>query len=177
MKLMAPSRAASSVRRLFSLMANRSGVLIVLSRSIVGSPSGDSDAMTTALSHLRYLVSEFTPVLHFYRDVLRLKLAVDVPGVYAEFETPGGRLAFYRADLMAEVLGAPVATHIGDDCVLCLRVENVDAAAARVKLAGNALLTAPHDRTEWSQRVAHLKDPAGHLVELWSPLPRPPELA
>jgi len=133
--------------------------------------------MTTALSHLRYLVSDFTPVLHFYRDVLRLKLAVDVPGVYAEFETPGGRLAFYRADLMAEVIGAPVATHIGDDCVMCLRVENVDAAAARVKLAGSALLTAPHDRTEWFQRVAHLKDPAGHLVELWSPLPRAPELA
>jgi lactoylglutathione lyase len=133
--------------------------------------------MTTALSHLRYLVSDFAPVLHFYRDVLRLKLAVDVPGVYAEFETPGGRLAFYRADLMAEVLGAPVATHIGDDCVMCLRVENVDAAAARVKLAGNPLLTAPHDRTEWSQRVAHLRDPAGHLVELWSPLSRPPELA
>jgi lactoylglutathione lyase len=133
--------------------------------------------MTTALSHLRYLVSDFNPVLHFYRDVLRLKLAVDVPGVYAEFETPGGHLAFYRADLMAEVLGAPVATHAGDDCVMCLRVENVDAAAARVKLAGNVLLTAPHDRTEWSQRVAHLRDPAGHLVELWSPLPRAPELA
>ena len=48
--------------------------------------------MTTALSHLRYLVSDFTPVLHFYRDVLRLKLAVDVPGVYAEFETPGGHV-------------------------------------------------------------------------------------
>ncbi|HEY3181139.1 MAG TPA: VOC family protein [Casimicrobiaceae bacterium] len=133
--------------------------------------------MSTALSHVRYLVSDFPPVLHFYRDVLGLKLAVDVPGVYAEFETPGGRLAFYRSDLMAEVLGAPVATHIGDDCVICLRVENVDAAAARVKLAGNALLTPPHDQTAWSQRVAHLKDPAGHLVELWSPLPWPPALA
>ena len=92
--------------------------------------------MSTALSHVRYLVRDFPPLLHFYRDVLGLKLAVDVPGVYAEFETPGGRLAFYRADLMAEALGTPVATHKGDDCVLCLRVENVDAAAARVKIAG-----------------------------------------
>jgi lactoylglutathione lyase len=133
--------------------------------------------MTTALSHLRYLVSDFAPVLHFYGDVLRLKLAVDVPGVYAEFETPAGRLAFYRSDLMAEVIGAPVATRIGDDCVMCLRVENVDAAAGRVKLAGYALVNAPHDRAEWSQRVAHLWDPAGHLVELWSPLPRAQELA
>ena len=36
--------------------------------------------MTTAVSHVRYLVRDFPPVLHFYRDVLGLKLAVDVPG-------------------------------------------------------------------------------------------------
>lgn len=133
--------------------------------------------MTATLSHVRYLVTDFAPVLHFYRDVLGLRLAVDVPGVYAEFETPGGRLAFYRADLMAAAIGTQVATRNGDDSVLCLRVENVDAAAARVKLAGNTLLTTPHDQPAWYQRVAHLRDPAGHFVELWSPLPRPPELA
>src|SRR5205823_7207754 len=99
-----------------------------------GRPFGTD--MTTAVSHVRYLVRDFPPVLHFYRDVLGLKVAVDVPGVYAEFETPGGRLAFYRADLMAYVIGAPVATHRGDDGVLCLRVEHVDAAAARVRRAG-----------------------------------------
>jgi lactoylglutathione lyase len=133
--------------------------------------------MTTAVSHIRFLVFEFAPLVHFYRDVLGLKLAVDVPGVYAEFETPGARLAFYRADLMATALNQPMATRDGDDMVVCLRVENVDAAAARVKLAGMALLSAPHDQTTWNQRVAHLKDPAGHLVELWSPLPPPPQPA
>jgi lactoylglutathione lyase len=133
--------------------------------------------MSTALSHVRFLVLEFAPLLHFYRDVLGVKLAVDVPDTYAEFETPGGRLAFYRADLMAAVLNQPVATRVADDVIVCLRVENVDAAAARVKLAGIALLTTPHDQTAWYQRVAHVKDPAGHLVELWSPLPRPPESA
>jgi catechol 2,3-dioxygenase-like lactoylglutathione lyase family enzyme len=130
-----------------------------------------------ALSHVRYLVSEFAPVLHFYRDVLGLKLAVDVPGVYAEFETAGGRLAFYQAALMAGVLGVPAGSRAGDDVVLCLRVDNVDAAATRVRLSGIPLVTAPHDQAAWSQRVAHLKDPAGHLVELWSPLPPPPQLA
>ena len=133
--------------------------------------------MNTALSHLRFLVQAFPPVVHFYRDVLGLKLAVDVADVYAEFETPGGRLAFYRADLMAGVLNQPVATRVGDDVVVCLRVENVDAAAARVKIAGFTLLSAPHDQTAWHQRVAHLKDPAGHFVELWSPLPPPPRQA
>ena len=131
----------------------------------------------TALSHIRYLVTEFEPVLHFYRDVLGLKLAVDVPGVYAEFETAGGHLAFYQAALMGDVLGAPAGTRTGDDVILCLRVDNVDAAANRVRLAGIPLVTAPHDQVAWLQRVAHLKDPAGHLVELWSPLPPPRQLA
>ena len=40
-----------------------------------------------ALSHVRYLVSEFEPLLRFYRDVLGLKVAVDVPGVYVELDT------------------------------------------------------------------------------------------
>jgi catechol 2,3-dioxygenase-like lactoylglutathione lyase family enzyme len=133
--------------------------------------------MTTALSHVRFLVLEFAAVVHFYRDVLGLRLAVDVPDVDAEFETPGGRLAFYRADLMAAVLNRPVATSVGDDVVVCLRVENVDAAAMRLKLAGIGLLSAPHDQAAWQQRVAHLNDPAGHLVELWSPLPPPPRPA
>jgi len=133
--------------------------------------------MTTSLSHVRFLVADFAPVLHFYRDILGLKLSVDVPGVYAEFDTPGGKLAFYRPDLMSAVLDQPVATRNGDDVVLCLRVENVDAAAGRMKLAGMALIKAPHDQPVWSQRVAHLKDPAGHLVEMWSPLPRSPERA
>ena len=130
-----------------------------------------------ALSHLRYLVTDFEPLLRFYRDVLGLKVAVDVPGVYVELDMAGGRLAFYRADLMAGVVGAAVATRAGDDVVICLRVDNVDAAATRVKLAGMALVTAPHDQTAWLQRVAHLHDPAGHLVELWSPLPPPPQFA
>lgn len=133
--------------------------------------------MTTALSHVRFLVADFAPVLHFYRDVLALKLGVEVPDVYAEFDTPGGKLAFYRADLMSQVLDQPVATRNGDDVVVCLRVENVDAAAARVRLAGMSLLKPPHDQPAWHQRVAHLRDPAGHLLELWSPLPPPPRPA
>ncbi len=130
-----------------------------------------------ALSHLRCLVADFAPVLHFYHEVLGLKVAVEVPGVYVELETGGARLAFYRADLMAGVVGGPVATRPGDDVVLCLRVDNVDAAANRVKLAGFPLVTAPHDQPAWLQRVAHLRDPAGHLIELWSPLPPPPRSA
>jgi predicted enzyme related to lactoylglutathione lyase len=94
-----------------------------------------------------------------------------VPGVYAEFETAGARIALYRADLMAAVIGGPPAARRADDVVLCLAVDDVDRVAAELARAGAMLVTAPHDEPTWHQRVVHFCDPAGHLIELWSPLP------
>ena len=77
-------------------------------------------SQSIALSHVRCLVADFEPLLRFYRDVLGLKVAVDVPGVYAELETGGARLAFYRADLMAGVVGGAVATRLEVKQLRCL---------------------------------------------------------
>jgi lactoylglutathione lyase len=126
----------------------------------------------TGLSHLRWLVADLEPCLAFYRDRLGLKQVVDVPGIYAEFETGGARVALYRADLMAQVLGEPPARETSGDAVLCLRVDDVDAAAARLVSAGAPPVSAPRDQEAWHQRVAHFRDPAGHLIELWAPLGR-----
>jgi len=125
-----------------------------------------------SLSHLRFLVADVGPPTAFYREVIGLRQVVDVPGTYAEFEAGGSRLAFYRADLMGQVLGQPVGTTIGDSLVLCLRVADVDAEAARLAARGVRQLTGPHDQSAWSQRVAHFADPGGRTIELWSPLPR-----
>jgi catechol 2,3-dioxygenase-like lactoylglutathione lyase family enzyme len=122
-----------------------------------------------ALSHVRFLVTDVAADVAFYRDSIGLKQVVDVPGVYAEFDTGGSRLAFYRADLMGEVLGTRTAVR-GGDIVLCLRVGNVDAEAARLESLGVMLLREPHDQQAWYQRVAHFRDPAGRVIELWSPL-------
>jgi predicted enzyme related to lactoylglutathione lyase len=125
-----------------------------------------------SLSHLRILVADLAPPVAFYRDVVGMKQLVDVPGVYAEFDTGGSRLAFYRADLMSEVLGHAAGTTAGDNLVLCLRVADVDAEAARLAARGARQVTKPHDQPTWMQRVAHFADPAGRTIELWSPLPR-----
>lgn len=125
------------------------------------------------LTHLRFLVDDLAPDLAFYGGVMKLTQIVDVPGVYAEFDAGAVRLAFYRADLMRDVLGAPVATTRGDDCVLALRVRSVDDEAARLVALGVTLVRPAHDQPTWFQRVAHLRDPRGRLFELWSPLPRP----
>ena len=125
-----------------------------------------------SLSHLRILVADVAPPAAFYRDVIGLSQVVDVPGVYAEFDTGGSRLAFYRADLMGDVLGAPIATATGDSLVLCLRVADVDGEAARLRARGVRAIKAPHDQPTWVQRVAHFADPGGRTIELWSPLLR-----
>lgn len=121
------------------------------------------------MSHLRFLVTDVAADVAFYRDTIGLKQVVDVPGVYAEFDTGASRLAFYRADLMGEVLGSKAGTR-GDDLVLCLRVGDVDAETARLASRGVALLREPHDQPAWYQRVAHFRDAAGRVLELWSPL-------
>jgi catechol 2,3-dioxygenase-like lactoylglutathione lyase family enzyme len=121
------------------------------------------------LTHVRLLADDLAADVAFYRDVVGLRQVVDVPGVYAEFDAGAVRLAFYRRDLMEGVVpGAPLRGH--GACVLCLRVPSVDAEAARLAAAGILLVRPPHDQAAWHQRVAHVRDASGRLVELWSPL-------
>jgi Uncharacterized protein conserved in bacteria len=49
-------------------------------------------------------------------------------------------------------------------------VENVDAAVERAVAAGATLDIAPVDAPQYHLRVAFLRDPAGHIVELLQPL-------
>ncbi|HVE49959.1 MAG TPA: VOC family protein [Casimicrobiaceae bacterium] len=129
-----------------------------------------------SLSHLRFLVDDVSVESAFYKDVLGLKQIVDVPDVYAEFDTGGSRLAFYSAELMQGVTNATIGKP-GGDVVLCLRVDDVNAATEAVLARGAKLLREPHDQTAWYQRVAHIADPAGRTIELWSPLAAPSKSA
>ena len=124
---------------------------------------------TLSMSHVRFLVNDIAADVAFYRSIVGLKQIVDVAGVYAEFESGGSRLSFYRADLMRSVTNAPVGEP-GGDVVVCLRVDDVDGAAERLAAKGATLLRPPHDQEAWCQRVAHFSDRSGRLIELWSPL-------
>ena len=131
-----------------------------------------SEGRVRAVSHLRLVVADLKPCIAFYRDVLGLEVAADVPGIYAEFATAGARLALVGEATMGAVVGRP-APRAGDAVVVCLKVDDVDAMAAKAKSRGAALVREPHDQPTWLQRVAHLRDPAGNLVELWTRLAPP----
>lgn len=131
--------------------------------------SAAPDGQVRAVSHLRLVVADLPACIAFYRDVLGLALVVDVPGTYAEFDTAGARLALAGEATMGAVVGRSVP-RAGDAVVVCLSVDDVDAAAARARARGAVLVREPHDQPTWRQRVAHLRDPAGNLVELWTRL-------
>ncbi|MEL7237695.1 MAG: VOC family protein, partial [Planctomycetota bacterium] len=49
--------------------------------------------------------------------------------------------------------------------------DDVDAAAEQIRAAG-VEVKGPVNQPVWSMRVAHLRDPDGHLIELGADLPR-----
>ena len=129
-----------------------------------------------AVSHLRLVVGDLPAAVAFYRDLLDLVLAVDVPGTYAEFATAGAKLALCAEATMGAVVGRS-PPRAGDAGVVCLRVDDVDRMHAKLAARGVAFVRTPHDQAAWRQRVAHLRDPAGNLVELWTPLAAPARAA
>ncbi len=64
----------------------------------------------------------------------------------------------------------PATAACQDRVALILSVEDVDAAFAALCGRGADFVTAPHDRSGWGIRVAHLRDPDGNLLELYEPL-------
>lgn len=124
------------------------------------------------LTHLRLVADDFAPMLAFYRDALGFKVVVDVPQAYLEFDTGAARIGIVARALMQEVVGAPLRTRGGDDLLMQIGVSDVDAAADLMRARNVPLATSPHDQPAWGLRIFHVRDPAGHLLEMAAPLSR-----
>ena len=124
----------------------------------------------TGLTHVRFVVDDFAPMLAFYRDALGFKVVVDVPQVYVELDTGAARIGLCSRGVMEGVVGAPMPAEAQGDTVFQFGVVDVDAAADLLKRRNVAWVTAPHDQPAWVMRVFHVRDPAGHLLEMTTPL-------
>lgn len=126
----------------------------------------------TGLTHIRFVADDFAPMLAFYRDTLGFKVVVDVPRTYVELDTGAARVGICARALMEGVVGAPMHVQGGNDTVLQFAVADVDAAAALLRGRDVTLVTPPHDQSAWGLRIFHVRDPAGHLLEMTTPLAR-----
>lgn len=126
-------------------------------------------SVTLDYTHTRLLVSDFTACFRFYRDTLGLTPHIgDEAGPYAEFKVGNIILALFSDELMGQALGKPYKPCQGEcpQMVLCMRVDDVNAATNLMKTRGAKVLTEPTDHPAWNIRTAHIADPDGNIIEL-----------
>lgn len=125
------------------------------------------------LVNIRLLVGDMAASIRFWREIMGFKMTYgDAAMGYAYFETDSAGVELLTSAGFAEALGeaAPLARPAGHPAVLVFRVDDVDAAYADFVKRGARPVAGPQDRPAWGARSAHLGDPDGYLVELYTPL-------
>jgi lactoylglutathione lyase len=112
------------------------------------------------------VVEDLERSLAFYVGLLGLSLG-HRSGPYAQLATGRTRLALYERSAMSETLDMPLRAPDPDapGFEIGFKVGNVDVAYVELVGLGAAAAVPPRTRP-WGQRVAYLRDPDGHLVEL-----------
>lgn len=121
------------------------------------------------LSHVRLLAPNIHECFLFYRDIIGLEVRYgDETTPFAEFATGDVSFALEppMADAPAEALARTKPFSGRDQVALVFRVENVDDVYEALRTKGVPFVRPPHDTPEWGHRVAYLRDPAGHVIEL-----------
>ncbi|GAA4853361.1 VOC family protein [Paenibacillus vulneris] len=125
------------------------------------------------LLQIRLLADDFKTSAAFYRDVLELPVGWYMEEMeYALFNNGETRIEVVSKAMMADVLGGMSGESRGGEAgpapfLLQFEVDDVDAAADRLKAKGAACRTEPHDRMQWNARIAHFCDPDGNLIEIY----------
>ncbi|MFF6995857.1 VOC family protein [Streptomyces sp. NPDC008313] len=121
------------------------------------------------LAQVRLLVADFPRCYRFYRDVLALKPQFEAEdGPYAKFtaaDDGAAGIALQDRTQMSQVLGELAAEPTGYRSLVVLRIDELDRYCEEITGRGAVLVHGPAPMTD-HMRVAHLKDPAGNLVEL-----------
>jgi predicted enzyme related to lactoylglutathione lyase len=120
--------------------------------------------MITGLRGATIFSEDVNHLLPFYRDLLTLPVAIQIPG-FVVLGTPG--VATLALGTHSEVHGRntdPARHMVG------LGTDDVDAEYKRLTSAGVEFIETP---TDYGQlRIATLKDPEGNLVQLLQPITR-----
>jgi len=110
-------------------------------------------------------VKDIAASRQFYEGLLGQKVAMDM-GINLSF---AGGFALWQVDHAHQMIfGTPVddAGPLGHkNFEFCFETDDLDAAFARVTAANSPYIQPPHEQP-WGQRVFHVYDPDGHIVEV-----------
>jgi predicted enzyme related to lactoylglutathione lyase len=124
--------------------------------------------------HTRLLVDDFAGCYRFYRDLMGLEVAFgNEDAGYADFRAGDSAFSLFLRAEMEEVTGRldePRGDQARDQVVLVFGVEDLESRVTELTKKGANFVTTVQSSPEWGIRTAHLRDPAGHLIELNEPL-------
>ncbi|GHO60987.1 VOC family protein [Ktedonobacter robiniae] len=126
------------------------------------------------LTYIPLIVADFPVALRFWRDVAKLPVTYSDEAMgYASFDTGSTTLLLLSAALAnagkISTLAAPSQNH---SMYLSFQVDNVDATYADLIAGGATSVYEPRDFPNMQARQAHITDPDGHLIELYTPFPK-----
>ncbi len=121
------------------------------------------------LISFRVLMNDVPAGIRFWRDVMQLKLTYgDEAMGYAYFDTGSTGIELMGREAFALALGQ--SAQAGNAAIITFRVEDADKVYADLVARGAKAVAGPMDRPMWGARTAHLSDPEGNLVEVYSKL-------
>ena len=130
--------------------------------------------MKVSSSYTRLLVSDLEACWRFYKDVMEFKVTIeDLNGGYIEFAPPTMRLALFRRQEMAEMIGnadKPFDVECQDRVVLNFIVSDLDETYQQLRHKGIKFTTEPLSNPYYGIKTAYLRDPDGTLIGLFQPL-------
>jgi catechol 2,3-dioxygenase-like lactoylglutathione lyase family enzyme len=119
------------------------------------------------LHALRIVADDPTTLVGFY-DLL-LGTSTPPPGAYTEIPTDTGvHISFSRRDALADHLPPAALDASLTSGIVDIAVADVDATVERLRAAGTTVIEGPADRP-WGARAATVTDPAGRIVNVFTP--------
>jgi len=122
-------------------------------------------------SYTRLLVSDLEACFLFYRDVMGFKVSIEALNEgYAEFAVTDMKLALFRRQEMAEMIGnahKPFDVESQDRAVLIFTVPDLDEAYQQLRHKKIKFTTEPLNNPYYGIKTAYLRDPDGTLIGLF----------
>lgn len=121
------------------------------------------------MTHTRLLVDNYKECFHFYKNVLGFAVVWgDEDSNYADFRFQGCTLGLFERRQMMEAVGEIYKEEIPrvDTAALIFRVDDVEAVYEEMR-EKVTFLTTPTEQKDWGIKVAHFRDPAGTLLEIY----------
>lgn len=120
-------------------------------------------------THIRLLVDNYKECFLFYSDVLEFEVIWgDENSNYAEFKFNGATLGVFDRKQMAQAIGEKYSKDIAkaDRTALIFKVKSVEETYQKFK-SKVEFITKPTSQKGWGIKVAHFRDPAGSLIEIY----------